>query len=233
MMKKLNYLLLTTGIALITVGSLFAKDAQSEQNRKVATFSGIEVSGGIKVIFSQGDQQSVVVKTDKDVQEKVKTEVDDNVLKIYFDSWKNRSNDVTVTIYMKDIKSLSSSGGSSIESTKPIVAGNLNIDLSGGSKIDIEVKAIEISGELSGASELKLKGAAGYLNISSSGASKCQSVELTVAKANISASGASSIEVSVDKEIRASASGASNIRYKGNPQIVKEDESGGASISKE
>jgi hypothetical protein len=239
MRTKIAYIIL--GISFMAVltetrvlANFFERRKENiEQPRTVSPFTAIEVGGGIDVVLSQGDKQSVSINADANIQEIVITEVDNNVLKIYFDKWKMSSSKVKVTVCMKDIKSLSSSGGSDIYTTSPIVAGNLNLNVSGGGDINIDVKAIEIKAELTGGSGLDLKGAAGYFYLSASGGSKCKSYEFTVAKADISASGGSTIRLTVDKDLKASASGGSSVKYKGNAHIIKEDESGGSQISKE
>ncbi len=49
-----------------------------EQERKLAGFTALEVSGAIEVNISQGDTQKLVVITDANLQENVKTEVESN-----------------------------------------------------------------------------------------------------------------------------------------------------------
>ncbi len=113
------------------------------------------------------------------------------------------------------------------------MAGSLKIHLSGASNCEIEIKATDIDGELSGASSLKLKGAVGKFKIECSGASNCSAYNLTATNADLEASGASEINLTFDNELKATASGASHINYRGNAKLVKSETSGASSISKD
>ncbi len=204
-----------------------------EQPRQLGEFTKIEISGAIEVSLSQGDTQSVVVITDDNLQENVKTEVEGNTLKAYTDGHLSNYSKLRIDIVMKDIKGIELSGASKLFSKAPLVAGSFKFDLSGASNCDIEIKAIDIKGELSGASNLNIKGAVGTLKMDVSGASKCSAFNLISADADISASGASKISVTCDHELKLSASGASNISYKGEAKILKTESSGASSISKD
>ena len=210
-----------------------SSDDKISEQRTVPIFTGIEVSGGIEVVLTQGDIQSVRVSVESDKIEDLKTEVENNVLKICFKTWKLKFTKAKVTICMKDIKSISCSCAANIIAKSPIVSGKLELNISGAARMKLNIKAIEINGELSGASDLELEGAAGYFDLGTSGASNCKGYGFTVAKADISASGASEIKLTVDKELKASASGGSRIKYKGTPKVIKENESGNSEISRD
>ena len=49
------------------------------QVRNVGKFTGIKVSNGIKVNFTQGNNQTVIVETDPNLQEYVSTEVENGI----------------------------------------------------------------------------------------------------------------------------------------------------------
>ena len=59
------------------------------QVRTVGKFTGVSVSSGIKVNFTQGNNQSVMVETDPNLQEYVSTEVQNGILMIGI---KNKNN---------------------------------------------------------------------------------------------------------------------------------------------
>lgn len=204
-----------------------------EQERNLTEFSCIDAGGGIDVFMSQGDVQKVVVVTDDNLQEFIKTEINGDVLKIYTKKWINPSKALKVKVIMKNLKSISFSGGSDFFTESPIVVGDLKIKLSGGSDGKIELKAITIDGTLSGGSDLYLKGVSGELKISASGGGDCKAFDLITANADLSASGGSDIFATVEKELKASASGGSDIKYKGEPKIIKSESSGGSDIIKE
>jgi hypothetical protein len=228
--------IMVLGLSNCNINAQFGKKGSgtiTEQERNVPVFTGIEAGGGIDVYVTQGEKQKVVVVTDDNLQEYVKTKVEGDILKIYLDKWSIHAKSMKVKITLKDLKSVSCSGGSDFYTESPVVVGNLSVSLSGGSDAKIELKAIEIMASASGGSDLYLKGAAGLLKVEASGGSGCKAYELTVAKADASASGGSDIFLTVDKELKAEASGGSDVHYKGNAAIVKSESSGGSDIIKE
>jgi hypothetical protein len=241
-MKKINWLKAIAGLLTILIFTMCNINAQFgskgsgnviAQERNLPEFNGIESSGGIDVYITQNDTQKVVVETDDDLQKYVITKVEDGILKIYPDKWFMHFKKLKVHVSMKDLKKLSGSGGSDLFAEKPIITGNFEISLSGGSDANLYIKGIEISGSLSGGSDLYLKGAAGYLKIKASGGSDCKAYELTAAKADISTSGGSDVYITVEEELKASASGGSNVKYKGNAKVINSESSGGSDIIKE
>jgi len=89
-MKKV--LSLVTGLFFAVV--LFAQQTINDQNatvRDVKGFHGVRVSTGIKLILTQGTTETVAVSADKpEERERIRTVVENGILKIYYDyeKWK-------------------------------------------------------------------------------------------------------------------------------------------------
>ena len=94
----------------------------------------------------------------------------------------------------------------------------------------VDVSALEV--DLSGASDVKISGTATNLNIESSGASDVDGYGLVTDICSAKASGASDIHVTVNKELNAHASGASNIYYHGTGVIKEVQSTGASSVAK-
>jgi len=239
---------------ILLSGNLFA---QSKQERKVDAFTKIDVSSAITVYLSQGSINSVTIETDASKIDKIITKVSGGKLIIKREEGHENRNywhDVNVVAYVTVIKldELKISGSSSVKAETPIesesillnmsgashlkmelIASNhLETNLSGASFADIQIKAKSIDSELSGASTLKFNGNAENQKIETSGASSYKAFDLLSKKAEVEASGASNIEINVNEEVRGKASGASSLKYKGNPTKSDTDASGGSSIKK-
>src|ERR1035437_4735525 len=52
------------------------------QDRSVATFDGIKVSGVFNVFFTQGEPQSIKIETDENLMDKITTEVNNGILEL-------------------------------------------------------------------------------------------------------------------------------------------------------
>ena len=239
-MKK-NFVIVTSislfvALASCNINAQFGKNGSgtiTEQERKLPEFTCIDAGGGIDVFLTQGDVQKILVVTDDNLQEYVKTEVNGDVLKIYTQKSLNPSKKLKVNVMMKVVKSISFSGGSDFFTENTINVGDLKLNFSGGSDGKINLKAISIDAIVSGGADLDLKGAVGEIKVDASGGGDFKAFGLIAANADVSASGGSDIFITVEKELKASASGGSDIKYKGNPKLIKSEASGGSDINKE
>ena len=94
-----------------------------------------------------------------------------------------------------------------------------------------EVKITDLGLELTGASVVNLKGTTENLRIRASGASDIKDFDLQTDNCIAKISGASDVRITAMKSISASASGASTLYYKGNPEKSDVSASGASSIS--
>jgi hypothetical protein len=109
--------------------------------------------------------------------------------------------------------------------TKP-----LEIEVSGASHLEGDVESGDLRLELSGASHADLKGSAGNLRLNVSGASHANLLQFQVKDANVDVDGASHATVHPSGKLQARASGASSIRYAGQPANVDKQTSGASSV---
>jgi hypothetical protein len=77
-----------------------------------------------------------------------------------------------------------------------------------------------------------LFGNADEVNLDLSGASDLDAIDLEANKYNADISGAANARIFVKNELTTDVSGASSLRYKGEPSIVNNDISGAASVKK-
>ena len=212
-------------------------DANAEV-RNVAGFKGVNISGSIDLFLSQGSSEAVAVSAkDIKVRDRIKTEVRDGILYISLDGrgwkdWNNGDQKMKAYVTIREINRLEASGASDVEIAGTLKTDNLKVTLSGASDFEgnIEAKNIQIRG--SGASDIKISGSAEQANIEMSGASdfKGYDFKIDICKAEIS--GAGDMQITVNKELEAQASGASSIKYKGDPVVRKSECSGASSIKK-
>ncbi len=85
---------------------------------------------------------------------------------------------------------------------------------------------------LSGASDVTIGGTAPVVNISTSGASDVKGFDLITNICTSKACGASDINITVNSELNANASGASHIYYKGDGVIKDIQSSGNSTIER-
>lgn len=202
-----------------------------EEDRKVGSFDAINVGYGIDVHLYQSDKTSVAVKAKKEIMEHIITKVENGTLVIKVDNWKRAKGRKDVTIHVPALEEISASGGSDVYGKGNWKMNDLEINLSGGSDLEMELTANRIECNASGGSDIDLTGSADKIDINCSGGSDVEAKKFTVKHCTVSASGGSDVEIHATESIDASASGASDITYKGNPSQVKVHSSGSSDIS--
>jgi hypothetical protein len=109
----------------------------------------------------------------------------------------------------------------------------LVLALSGASRLDIDIVAGDIAIYLSGASHLNGEGSGANLTADISGASRLDGSEIPVHDAYLLLSGASWATVDLDGQLDADLSGASHIRYIGDPTLGAIQTSGGSTVEQQ
>ncbi|MEO6404470.1 MAG: head GIN domain-containing protein [Ferruginibacter sp.] len=236
-MKKLS---LFTSLVFLSVLAFsqkqFVVDPNAEMRSINGNFNKIKVSHAIDLYLSQADNISLAVSASEDkYKENIKTVVENNVLKIYYEGdrkWIGKDRKVKVYVSFKNIEELEASGASDIVVAGIIKADHLKLNLSGASDFSGKVDTRNIDVETSGASDLKVSGNANVLTISSSGASDFHGYELETESCVANCSGSSDVEITVSKEISVKASGASNIYFKGSATMKDIQTSGASKVNK-
>ena len=232
-------------IIIVMLGlGLFPAMAQTVINdpnvelRTVKEFHGISVSDGIDVFLSQGSQETVAVSADDlKIRDRIRTEVEDGVLKIWLDRkgwhWSTGKNKMRAYVSFTSLNRLRGSGASNMYVDGVVAASSLSIDLSGASDFKGAIQVGELKLDLSGASDAHITGTVkGNTSVNSSGASDLKGFELVTETCSAHASGASDIRITVNKELSVQASGASGIYYKGDAVIREMHSSGASNISR-
>ncbi len=210
-------------------------DANASVRQLAGTFNKIRISNAIKVIITQGDAESLAVSAaEEKYKEEIKTVIENNLLKIYYsgnNNWRNNDRQLKVYVSFKNISLIQVSGASDVVGVGKIKLKDLAINVSGASTIKGQFYTDKLDLDMSGASKAKLYGMVTLLSVKCSGASDAEAFNLESSVCNANASGASDMEINVAKEINAVASGASNIKFKGEAVIKNVKASGAASIS--
>ncbi|MFT3911010.1 MAG: head GIN domain-containing protein [Ferruginibacter sp.] len=235
-MKKITVSLLFIFIATAMFAQKqFVVDANAQMRSLDKSFNEIKVSNGIDIYLSQSDKEAIAVSaSDEKYITNIKTVVENNTLKIYYegDRWWGKNRKMTVYVSFVNLEKINASGASDITVAGTIKTTSLKLILSGASDFKGDVAVTSLDMDLSGASDVKISGTATDLNIESSGASDVKGYDLKTEICTAKASGASDINVTVNKELNAHASGASSIYYQGTGVIKDVHANGASSVGK-
>jgi hypothetical protein len=205
--------------------------------RNIKGFHVIRVSHAIDLYLSQSTDDVVAVSASKEeYRNRIKTEVNNGVLKIWYDNdskWSRGDKKLKAYISFKTLDKLYASGASDVYVTGMIKSDNFEVNMSGASDFNGAIETNTLTIDLSGASDMTVTGgSATTLKIEVSGASEFKGFDLQTDNCTAKATGASDIRITVNKELSAHASGASGVRYKGNGVITDVKTNGASSIKK-
>jgi phage shock protein PspC (stress-responsive transcriptional regulator) len=187
-------------------GSSFAKQIA------VRDFSKLSIAGNYVVDIRQGDFK-VTANGQEQAINQTKIEVQNNTLKIESDN-KTDNELVRIVIFMPTIKEIDLAGMTVSRMQHFEKIDKLDIALSGGSKSKIDINTDKLHVELAGMSILELQGSADQFKAQLSGASFIEAENMTIKEAEVSAAGASRINLGEVSNLKSNTSGASTINKK-------------------
>lgn len=235
-MRKILFATAILIIALSTQAQKIVNDANAEK-RNVSGFHAIEISGGIDLFLSQGEEGVAVSAFEVEHRNNIKTEVVNGVLKIKYDppgklNWNNGRRGLKAYVSYKNLDKLHASGGCDVEVNGTIRATSLDIHIAGGSDFQGKVDATDLVVRSIGGSDMDISGTAKKVTINASSGSDVDGFGLSVETCTIKASAGSDIEITANKELSIDASSGSDVQYKGNAAVTNIKKSSGSSVKK-
>ena len=233
-MKK--YALLVFSIICLSAAAQKTFNDPNAVSRNIIPFHAIEVSNGIDLYLTPGNEALAVSAVNEEVRNKITTKVENGVLKIYYDGngitldWGNKK--MKAYVSFKTLDNLSASGGSDVYADEGIDANELKVHLAGGSDFRGKISSNKLEMNAHGGSDINVLGKATSLRINTSGGSDFHGYDLITDNCEINASGGSDVNITCNKELNVNASGGSDVRYKGNGSIKNVSNSGSSSVKK-
>ena len=237
-MKNLRFaLVIVTSMIIFLPACYFGPTVHGDGNvvteeRSVDSFSGIKGSSGIKVFITQGDEESVKVIADQNLQEIIITEVIEGKLKIWTEHNIRDAKSKEVHVVFKDINYLSSSSGCHLKGENKLETEDIRINVSSGGQLKLEIDAGQIECDASSGGQGYLKGTTDYLKVNASSGGGLKAVELVAKNANVDASSGGHAKVYATESFNLNASSGGNISYTGDGNVNKLSRSSGGNIRK-
>lgn len=249
---RIRALLIATSLSLFAgcVGEMGSGDLLIEE-REAGEFDRVVVSGGgidmVEVIVC--DCTSLKVSGDDNLIDRVETKVSAGTLEIDTDGWFTTVQELRVQVRTPSLDLVSVSGSANLR-VLDLRGGDLSIETSGSSDVemqgnldslsfdtsgssDIDVKrliAAHLSITTSGSSDLELFGETDILDISTSGSSDINARELTAREVTVTTSGSSDVAVCATETLTIETSGSSDVDYYCDPEVVNKSTSGSSDV---
>lgn len=237
-MKKLLCFFLLLNSLVSFAQDVVVNDANAEKRTLSASFNAIQVSDGIELLITQGNTESVAVSaSEQRFLERLRTEVDNGTLKIYYDNktmiWNgNEKRKLRAYVSFKNIESLKASSGSDVKAKSTLKLDALTMHFSSGAQFNGEVDIRNLEVTQNSGSEINATGKTDNLKTDLSSGAIFKGYDLSVNYCDAKASSGGEVRITVNKELAAKASSGGSIRYKGEGVVKDINVSSGGSVKK-
>ena len=206
-----------TGFDTDYEGKTLTYDMKGFQNIHIASIFNAEIL--------KSDQWDVTLKGEEEDLDDVRVKIERNDLEVDFDRdisrWDRDRREVFIYLQLPELERLELSGAARAV-VKGFAQDLMHIDLSGAAHADMDVRVGEADIDLDGMSKLVLYGSGDRLDANIAGASSLDASEYQVKSAKIEATGVSHVNINASELLEIDATGGSEIRYSGNPEIQSE-----------
>jgi hypothetical protein len=213
-----------------------------------ANFTEVEIDSAFEFEIEQSSSYSINVTADDNVMDYVQVSKDGQTLKIGLRTGLHigsitlriglgifprvESATLRASVTMPQLRELTASGASHGTVSGFSSTEDLDIKISGASRVTGNITAGNVQFGISGMSTVQLGGSANDIDANVSGASHLGLDDFVVSNADVNFSGASSGTVNLNGRLDANLSGASTLWYIGEPTMGDISTSGASTISK-
>ena len=236
-MKKIVFAFLSFALMTGAFSQTKVINDKNAQKRDVKNFHGVRVSNGIHLYLSQGNEEAVAVSaSDEEYTNRIKTEVDNGILKIYYDHgnlpWHMEGKRLRAYVSFKAIDQLRANSGAEVEVDGAIKSSDLSFEFTSGSSFNGRVESSSLKVDQNSGAETQISGTTGNLRVDISSGSSFKGYDLETETCDASTSSGATLKVTVKKELTASASSGGQIYYKGGGVIRDISTSSGGEVTK-
>jgi RNA polymerase sigma factor (sigma-70 family) len=207
---------------------------EATRELKLSDFTAVDVGNVFQVEITRATSFRVTITADDNVLPYVKATKDGAALKIGLDGARRNFQNVTLkaVVTMPALEGVSVSGAGKVTIGGFKSEKDCKLRASGASSLKGDLQAGTADVGATGASHISLKGSAREARLSGEGASHLALAEFTVGKADVVLTGASHANVQVKDALDYDLSGASHLRYGGEPKVGKKRATGASSVGR-
>lgn len=202
------------------------------EERNVGYFSGLKLFGSGKVYVTQGSGPHLEIQAEDNIMPIIRTRVEGETLVVDNEHSYSSSIGIKIFITMPDIRGIELHGAWKLFGQNRFDTGNLDLEITGAGRIEMNLDADHIFTEISGAGSVHLAGSADSHSLVIAGAGELRAEDLEVKVYDIVVSGAGNCRVYVLQSMTVSISGSGSVYYRGNPSSVNSSISGSGKVVK-
>jgi hypothetical protein len=190
------------------------------ETRTVPNFHGVELDMSGDVEIKRADQYSLTVHAQESVLPKIKTEVENGILRLYVDGMMWSSSDIRFEISGPNLDAFQLDGSGTINVLDSLQGERLSFEVSGsGDMIATSLDASRVESRISGSGTVRLAGAARDVSVVVDGSGDVVAQDLRVENLEVDISGSGSVRCGVDRRIGGTISGSGGVYYTGSPSV--------------
>lgn len=203
----------------------------TSQNRDLNGFTEVKTCCSFKVELTEGDFQ-VNVEAESNLQEFIETEVRGRTLHIkYTDNANFKSTEpINVYVSLPKLEGIDASSSSRVTGKTAFTGDDLKLNVSSSANILVEFAGDDVELDASSSGRIEVRGSANRVKADASSASAIDAEDLQAKEGVADVSSAANIYLHTTKSLRADASSAGSVSYRGNPSDVITDTSSAGRI---
>ena len=211
-------------------------DNRFENVEEISGVSRLKISGVINLTLIQSDQESISIEGSEDLSERFKVSQQGDLLELELKEVKGNffpdDKKLNVTLSISDLREFDFEGVGNIKTQSPFNVERILIRGEGVGNINLEFDANLIDANLDLMGNLTLKGKTDRFNLDNEGIGNIDASGLTAQKVDLRSSGIGRVAVHCEGELSLEVSGIGEVKYTGNPTVIKEDISGIGKVSR-
>lgn len=215
-------------------GSVVGSGRLTSQLISLSGVNSVTVGASFAVRLNIGGPEQAKITMDDNLIDRVQATVTGDQLSLGLTPGVGvRNATMTAEITVGRLDRLATSGASRVLLVSAPAGPALNLTATGNSAVTGPIRVDRLLATASGAATLALSGLAGQVDLSGTGASRLLLADLAVRDLDVDLSGTSHATVTVSDTLAAETSGASELRYRGTPDITREQTSGVSSVARD
>jgi len=193
-----------------------------EKDYNVDSFNRIKFEGAYNVKLIQGEKATVVMTTTKQLHEKIKIRVDNNVLYIKSKINNLGTDEIKLLVTVKDLEDIKIEGGVFLTSLGFLELKDLNLTVEGSAYINLKLNAEQLRARASGGVNMEFEGKTDSFYAISEGAGNIDADHLESKIVECRVSGVGNASVYATEKLDATVEGLGKIGYRGDPSVNKQ-----------
>jgi len=212
-----------------------AKGEVTKVEKNVTEFTALDVHDAFDVdVTYSTEEELVVVEAEDNIQEIIIVEVQNDILVIKLKNGVNLRGNPTLKIHITtaELNDFEASDACDIKLNNTLTANDIRVKLSDACNFVGTIEATMGELDLSDASNANITGTIESLNVLANDASSIEDYDLQCNTLDANLSDASNLKITVNDELRVTASDASSVKYKGTGVVMFQDLSDASTLIK-